>query len=80
MALEAVGKSMTTFAFDFAHSAQKQLSTQEVECLRILQDDDNIFIFRRVKELGHHERIGIAGIDPEWFHGGGFRKEFISII
>jgi len=82
MELEADGKSMARFNLDFADWApEEQFSIQEVECLRVLEDNDNVLILRGVKELrGHYQRIGLAFIDPEWFGSGGFRKEFLSII
>jgi hypothetical protein len=78
--LEANGKIMTTFSLDFADSALEEGPTTEVKCLRVLQEDDNVLVLRRVEEPGHYERIGIATIDLAWFLEGGFRQESISII
>jgi hypothetical protein len=80
MQLDADEKSMGTFFLDYRDLAPGSLEYQEVECLAVMRDDENVLILRKVGDGMAFERVGIAAIDPEWFINGGGRLELITIL
>jgi len=80
MKLVVGDKSMGTFSLDYRDLAPRTSEFQEVECLAIMRDDENILILRKVGDGMVFERIGIAGVDPEWFSSGRSRLQLITII
>lgn len=79
MSLHADGKSMATFILDLPEYSPSPSSTQEVQCLYVLQGNENVLVLRKTRNFKEYERIGIAAIDPEWFCTGNARKEYIMI-
>lgn len=80
MQLVAGGKSMGTFPLDYKDVAPRSLDFQEVECLAVMRDDENVLILRKVRDEMMFERVGIAAIDPAWFTSSESRLELITIV
>lgn len=80
MTLHAGGKRMAAFYLDLVDLAPAVGEKQDVKCLYMLHDDENVLVLRAIRDGRQYERIGIATVDPEWFVSGGGRKESITII
>lgn len=79
MRLRVGTRSLARFHLDLAEFAPAPLSIQEVACLYVLEHEENVLVLRKSKNLDEYERIGIAPVDPAWFHDGGAKKERITI-
>jgi hypothetical protein len=80
MRLRVGTRSLAQFHLDLAESAPAPLSVEEVACLYVLEDEENVLVLRKSRNLYEYERIGIATVDPAWFHDGGTKKERITIV
>ena len=80
MQLDADGRSMASFYLDVADSTHEKSPMQEVECLYVLQEDKNVLVLKRIEGSTEYERIGLASVDPEWFHSGAAERKSITII
>lgn len=80
MRLRVGSKSMAQFHVDLAEHAPAPSSTEEIACLYVLKDEENVLVLRKTKTLNEYQRIGLAPVDPEWFHDGAAKKERITII
>ena len=80
MTLQADGKAMASFVLDLAEYAPAPSSAEEVECLAVLQGNENVIVLKKVRNSTEYERIGLALVDPEWFRVGGARKKRITVI
>jgi len=80
MRLRVGARSLAQFVLDLAEFAPAPLSVEEVACLYVLEDEENVLVLRKSRNLEEYERIGIATVDPAWFHNGGAKKERITIV
>ena len=80
MRLRVGTRSLARFHLDLAEFAPAPLSVEEVACLYVLKQEENVLVLRKSKNLEEYERIGIATVDPAWFHDGGAKKERITIV
>jgi hypothetical protein len=72
--------SLGRFILDLAEFAPAPLSVEEVACLYVLEHEVNVLVLRKSRNLEEYERIGIAAVDPAWFHDEGAKKERITIV
>jgi hypothetical protein len=80
MNLHVGTRSLTRFILDLAEFAPAPLSVEEVACLYVLEHEENVLVLRKNRNLEEYERIGIAIVDPAWFHNVGAKKERITIV
>jgi len=80
MKLHVGTRSLARFILDLAEFAPAPLSVEEVACLYVLEHEENVLVLRRSRNSEEYERIGIATVDPAWFHNGGAKKERITIV
>jgi hypothetical protein len=73
-------RSLAQFHLDLAEFAPAPLSAEEVACLYVLEHEENVLVLRKSRNLDERQRIGIATVDPAWFHDGGAMKERIAIV
>ncbi|KAE9373105.1 HET-domain-containing protein [Stipitochalara longipes BDJ] len=80
MRLRVGTRSLASFHLDLAEFAPAPLSIEEVACLYVLEHEESVLVLRKTRNLTEYERIGIAPVDPAWFHDGGATKERITIV
>jgi hypothetical protein len=80
MRLRVGTRSLGRFHLDLAEFAPAPLLVEEVTCLYILEDDENVLVLRKRRNLEEYERIGLAPVDPAAFYDGGAKKERITIV
>ena len=80
MRLRVGTKSLAQFVLDLAEFAPAPLSVEEVVCLYVLEQEEDVLVLRKSRNLEEYERIGLATVDPAWFHNGSAKKERITII
>ena len=71
MTLHANGKRVATSYLNLVDLTPAVGEKQDVECLYVLHDDENILVLRAARSGRRYERFGIAEMDPEWFVSGG---------
>ncbi len=80
MRLRIGTRSLAQFHLDLAEFAPAPLSVEEVACLYVLEHEENVLVLRKTKNLDEYARIGIAPVDPAWFHDGSAKKERSTIV
>jgi hypothetical protein len=80
MRLRVGTRSLARFHIDLAEFAPDPSSVEEVACLYVLEHEENVLVLRKSRNLEEYERIGIATVDPAWFHDGCAKKERITIV